>query len=149
MENNQRNYGIIHLASPLLIWAGMVIAITMEAIMKFKAPSLSLAVGLDVGRQVFPALMFAEWILLGVTLIIFFAQFPRFREARVIIPLSLAIICLALQFFYFLPILMHQAAEIIAGNAPPPSGAHKWFGVTTVVKVIMLLATANFALRSK
>ena len=149
MENSQRNYGIIHLASPLLIWIGMVIAITMEAIMKFKAPSLSLAVGLDVGRQVFPALMFAEWILLGVTLIIFFAQFPRFKEAKVIIPLSLAIICLALQFFYFLPILMHQSAEIIAGNIPPPSSAHKWFGVTTVIKVLLLLVTANFALRSR
>lgn len=149
MENNHRDYGIIHLASPLFIWVGMVIAITMEAIMKFKAPSLSLAVGLDVGRQVFPALMFAEWILLAITLTIFFAQFPRYREAKVIVPLSLAIICLALQFFYFLPILMHQASEIIAGNTPPPSGAHKWFGVTSVIKVLMLLVAANFALRSK
>src|SRR3712207_8678966 len=48
------------------IWVGFLAAISfMEAPVKFTAPSLTLAVGLDVGRHVFAVLNKVEWVFIA------------------------------------------------------------------------------------
>ncbi|MBQ0896551.1 hypothetical protein KBX37_26255 [Micromonospora sp. U56] len=53
------------LAVPIL-WLGMVIAISLiEAPLKFRAPGVSLPIGLGIGRLVFRALNAVEFVLLS------------------------------------------------------------------------------------
>ena len=48
----------------VFIWVGMIIAISfMEAWLKFRAPGVTLPIGLGIGRLVFGALNRVEWIL--------------------------------------------------------------------------------------
>lgn len=51
------------------IWIGMILAIGMESIVKFSAPTLTKPVAFDVGRVVFSAFNKAQLLLLGVMVV--------------------------------------------------------------------------------
>ena len=59
------------------IWLGMVLAISIEAPLKFRAPGITLPLGLGIGRLVFRALNTAEIVLATATALTFtFAPRP-------------------------------------------------------------------------
>lgn len=149
----ERKSGIVHLAVPLLVWAGMVIAISMEAVVKFHAPSVTLEIGVDVGRQVFPALMKAEWIL-AVIAVCLFSLNKRQRRRLTIRPGVVyfglaAIACLVFQTLVLLPQLMHQADMLLAGQVYTSNNIHIWYVLVTKIKVIALFIAAHFSLSSQ
>ncbi|WP_258950322.1 hypothetical protein [Lentzea californiensis] len=121
------------------IWLGMVLAISIEAPLKFRAPGITLPLGLGIGRLVFRALNSAEIVLAAATAITF-ALAPRPVAATVLL-VALAV-TLATQVTVLRPRLEARAALIITGGTPPKSRAHLVYIALEGVKVLMLVAFA-------
>lgn len=120
------------------VWAGLVLGISfLEAPVKFTAPSLSRAVGLDVGRHVFAALNKVEigFGVLGLGLW-FLAGF----DPRVQWGFAGVIVILVLQTAWLLPVLSEQAQTIIQGGGGSSAGyTHVAYIFLEVAKVAGLL----------
>lgn len=120
------------------LWIGFVCAISfMEAWLKFRAPGVSLPIGLGIGRLVFNALNKVEWVF-AVTILahIFLIKSPVITTASLMyyIPLMLLII----QTFWVLPALDARAELYIQGKPVPPSNLHFYFVGMETVKVVSL-----------
>ena len=130
----------------VLLWAGMVLGISfLESPVKFTAPTLTRAVGLDVGRHVFQAFNKVEiaWALAGVWLAL--AGRPG---RRIAVPIALAVLFLLVQTFFLLPALDRRTGMIIAGQTPPPAPYHLLYIALEVGK-LLALAGAGILLASR
>ncbi len=119
-------------------WVGFVGAISfMEAWLKFRAPGVTLPIGLGIGRLVFAALNKMEWILF---LSIIASLFP-FRNVIQTskFTLSIGAIMLAMQTIWLLPALDHRAELYITGAEVQPSNLHIYYVITEGIKMISLL----------
>ncbi|GHH59210.1 hypothetical protein [Lentzea cavernae] len=121
------------------IWLGMVVAISIEAPLKFRAPGITLPLGLGIGRLVFRALNSAEIVLAAATAITF-ALVPR-PTASIVLLVALAV-TLAVQVAVLRPRLETRAAMIIAGETPPKSRAHLVYIALEGAKVLVLIVFA-------
>lgn len=120
-----------------LLWAGMILGISfLESWVKFRAPSLTKAVGLDVGRTVFRFFHNVQTLLIFV--VIGLSLFAQFSIADWLL-LSGLIVILSMQLFWLFPQLNHRANFIIAGGSPPPSPVHSFYGAAEVAKFSLLL----------
>ena len=117
----------------------MVLAISIEAPLKFRAPGITLPLGLGIGRLVFRALNSAEIVLAAATAITF-ALAARPAAATVLL-VALAV-TLAVQVTVLRPRLEARAALIIAGETPPESRTHLVYIALEGVKVLMLITFA-------
>ncbi len=127
-------------------WAGLVAGISFfEAPVKFNAPSLTLAVGLDVGQHVFAALNRVELVLAIVSVGLVWAS----RSGRgTWSALGIAWTAVLLQTVWLLPALDARAVVFIAGGTLPPQPALHWlFGIAEVAKVGALVAAGWLASR--
>jgi len=129
----------VHLLQTLgFVWAGLVLGISfLEAPVKFTAPSLTRAVGLDVGRHVFAALNKVEigFGVLGGGLWFFAGFRPDVRWG-----LAAVVLILAVQTVWLLPALRAQAETIIQGGEEPnKSYTHVAYVFLEVAKVAALL----------
>ncbi len=126
------------LAALCLIWAGLVAGISfLETPVKFTAPSVILAIGLDVGRHVFGALNKVEIAaaILAVTILL------RLRPSRALMFKLLAVAAIvALQSAWLLPTLDARVTQILAGQQPPPAPFHWIYIGLELVKLILLLS---------
>jgi hypothetical protein len=128
----------------LFTWLGMVLAISfIEAPLKFRAPGVSLQVGLGIGRLVFRALNSVEAVLAAVVLITVGADPPA---PPVIVAVGVAVVALAAQFLVVRPRLAHRSDVVLAAPAvsAPGSGsrrsrAHYGYVGLELVKVIALV----------
>lgn len=104
------------------VWFGMVAAISLiETPLKFRAPGITRALGLGIGRLVFRALNLAELaLLLVLTVALIGAAAGLFRWALVA---GLWAILLT-QAVVLRPLLDRRAQLIVEGHAPPPSMLH-------------------------
>ena len=86
-----------------LIWLGMVLGISfLEAPVKFLAPSVTLEIGLDIGRYVFGAFNKVECVFaLVIAILLIIIR----RKDLSMVPLGLAWLSLALQTAWLLPVL--------------------------------------------
>lgn len=127
-------------------WAGLVAGISfLEAPVKFTAPSLTLEVGLDVGRHVFGALNRAEWVVAAVSVGLAWAARPRRGVWGALAVVGTALL---VQTAWLLPALDARAALIIAGGRPPAStGLHLLYGLAEGVKVLALVSAGWLASR--
>lgn len=121
------------------IWLGMVLAISVEAPLKFRAPGITLPLGLGIGRLVFRALNSAEIVLAAATAITF-ALAPRPMTATVLL-IALAL-TLVVQVTVLRPRLEVRAELIIAGETPPESRSHLVYIALEGVKVLLLITFA-------
>lgn len=137
-------------AAVIFGWLGMVLAISfLEAPLKFRAPGITLQVGLGIGRLVFRALNAVEIVLAAVVVLTVGAASPgRVPLAAV----SVAVAVLAVQTLFVRPRLRRRADTVLAA-APQPAGgmlersqAHYVYAGLEVVKVAALL-TAGAALQ--
>jgi hypothetical protein len=120
------------------VWLGMVLAISfLEAPLKFRAPGVSLRIGLSIGRLVFRALNVAEAVLAAVIIAAAAADPP---PARAIVPLAVAIAVLAAQLLLVRPLLNRRSDAVLAGQDAPRSHAHYAYIVLEAIKVTALLA---------
>ncbi len=119
------------------VWFGFVSAISfMEAPVKFTAPSLTLAVGLDVGRHVFAVLNKVE---IGFTLVSLWLLVQGGWPARVAGLLVGMAGIVALQTLWLLPALDARALVYMGGGTPPPSRLHFIYVAFEAAKVAGLL----------
>ncbi len=129
------------LIASLFTWTGFVCAISfMEAWLKFRAPGVSMSVGLGIGRLVFSALNKVEWGLLIICLCAVWVQGIRSIGLHGLWLILLAAM-LSIQTFWLLPALDARAEIFIRGEIPPASFLHVWFVGLEVVKVILLLVS--------
>jgi len=124
--------------SVVFVWIGFVCAISfMEAWLKFRAPGITLPLGLGIGRLVFTALNRMELIFLVITLACLF-PFKNISKSPKIIFLVI-ILLLLLQTFWLLPVLVSRAESHINGITPPASKVHLYYVISEFIKVFSLL----------
>ena len=120
------------------LWIGFVCAISfLEAWLKFRAPGVTIPIGLGIGRLVFGALNKIEWLFAVVIIIDLLMSKSRFfisKNTLFFIPLTLLI----LQTTSLLPALDARAELHIHGQTVPPSHLHFYFVGMEVFKVICL-----------
>ena len=119
-----------------LIWLGMVLGISfLEAPVKFMAPSVTLEIGLDIGRYVFGAFNKVECVFaLAIAILLIIVR----RKDFSMVPLGLAWLSLALQTAWLLPVLEARTEVIIQGQMPAPSFSHTIYVVLEVIKAVSL-----------
>lgn len=133
-------------AALVFLWLGMVIAISfIEAPLKFRAPGITIALGLGIGRLVFRALNSVEAVIAVALIVLTVAGdgWPRAALAGI----DAAIIALAVQVLAVRPALTKRSDAVLAdpGHAPAHrSRSHLWYVACEMVKVAALL-TAGLA----
>ena len=125
------------------VWLGMVLAISfLEAPLKFRAPGVTLQIGLGIGRLVFRALNICE-VLLAVTVVV--AVWAGGAGTLGVAAVAVAVVMLTVQIVAVRPALTRRSDQVLAGADGPRSHAHVVYVGLEVVKVIALVA-AGFAL---
>ena len=122
----------------VFLWVGFVCAISfMEAWLKFRAPGVTLRIGLNVGRVVFKALNKMEWLFaILIALRLFFYNESIFRIVNMLYFLPFAF--LIFQTFLILPVLDARAEAYLKWKVQQPSKFHLYYVVLEIVKVICL-----------
>ncbi|HRP58323.1 hypothetical protein [Agriterribacter sp.] len=124
----------------VFLWLGFVFAISfMEAWLKFRAPGVSLSVGLGIGKLVFSALNKVEWIFAAIVLSCLFFDKTIIRTSNKIW-LGFIILVLLAQTFWLLPLLAARADAIINGGSSAPSSLHWLYVTAEVIKVALLFS---------
>jgi hypothetical protein len=133
-------------AAATFVWLGMVLAISfLEAPLKFRAPDVTLRIGLGIGRLVFRALNTAEAILAVIILVSVAVSRPR---PSPLASLAVAIAVLAAQLIFVRRALSRRSDAVLAGQDAPRSHAHHAYIVLEAVKVIALFAGGILLLAS-
>lgn len=118
------------------VWLGMVLAISfLEAPLKFRAPNVTLQIGLGIGRLVFRALNTVEvCFALLVVAIVVAGPAPVGSTAAILV----AAVALAVQLIAVRPRLTRRSDSVLAGSDGPRSRAHYVYVGFEVVKVVAL-----------
>ena len=120
----------------VFVWLGMVLAISfLEAPLKFRAPHVTLQIGLGIGRLVFRVLNTVEVVFAIVLVVIATVSPPPVRVAGA---LAVAVAALALQLFAVLPRLNRRSDMVLAGRTAPRSRAHYVYVGLEVIKALAL-----------
>lgn len=121
------------------LWIGFVSAISfMEAWLKFRAPGITLPLGLGIGRLVFAALNKVEWvfaIIIIVTIMLAQKNPLNFQNLFALIPTVILII----QSWYALPELDARAEMHIRGWNVEPSNLHFIYVMMEFIKIFSLI----------
>lgn len=119
------------------VWLGMVLAISfVEAPLKFRAPNVTLQIGLGIGRLVFRALNTVEVVF---ALIIGAIAVAGPTPAPIVVALSVAAATLVVQLVAVRPRLTRRSDQVLAGLDAPRSRAHYGYVGLEAVKVVALL----------
>lgn len=123
----------------IFVWLGMVLAISfIEAPLKFRAPGVTLQLGLGIGRLVFRALNTAELVLGAAVLVALALQPP---PLQVMVAVLVAVVALAVQLLAVRPRLTRRSDAVLAGEVGARSRAHYVYVGFEVIKVIALLVS--------
>ncbi len=131
-----------------VFWLGMVAAISfLEAPIKFRAPGVSLAIGLGIGRKVFTALNAVELVL---TLVLAASCIVAKPDTPALTFFVLAAMVLIVQVAAIRPLLGKRSDRILAGEDLPRSKIHLVYIAFELVKVVLLISViiSLFALLS-
>ena len=119
------------------VWLGMVAAISfIEAPLKFRAPNVTLVIGLGIGRLVFRALNIVETVWATVLVVTLLLGLPG-TDATVAV--TIAVLALAVQVIVVRPRLTRRTDAVLAGLDAPRSHVHYVYIALEVVKTIALL----------
>ncbi|RUP31068.1 MAG: hypothetical protein EKK51_15190 [Mycolicibacterium sp.] len=119
------------------VWLGMVLAISfLEAPLKFRAPNVTLQIGLGIGRLVFRALNTVELVFAAVILLVALMSGP---SITVMVASVVAVAALAVQLVVVRPRLNRRSDEVLAGREGPRSRMHHVYVVLELIKVVALL----------
>ncbi|WP_135453795.1 hypothetical protein [Mycobacterium sp. DL99] len=134
------NAGLAVAVAVTFCWLGMVLAISfIEAPLKFRAPGVTLQIGLGIGRMVFRALNTVETTF-AVAIIVTLAL-HRPSEAAITV-FAIAIVALAVQLIAVRPKLTQRSNAVLAvapGEEPAGrSQAHYVYVAFELIKVIAL-----------
>ena len=118
------------------VWLGMIGAISfLEAPLKFRAPNVTLQIGLGIGRIVFRALNTVEVVFAIAILAVIVAGPPALK---VVVALAVAVAALAVQLTVVRPQLNRRSDKVLAGVDAPRSRAHYAYVGLEAAKAIAL-----------
>lgn len=129
---------LVQIAAPF-IWLGMVLAISfLETPLKFRAPGITVPLGLGIGRLVFRTLNAVE-VGLAVALTAAMLADQVGVTGRVV-PGVLVVLWAVLvsQVAVLRPRLDRRARRILAGQTPPRSHLHLAYVTLEAAKVVLL-----------
>jgi hypothetical protein len=109
---------------------------------EFLAPSVTLPVALDVGRQTFGVFSIVEIVLAFVLVL---AAIVARSERNILMAAVLVGVFLALEVIWFLPVLDARVEIILNGGTPEESRLHSIYIVFESAKLLLLGAIAGFA----
>lgn len=131
-------------AGVTFVWLGMVLAISfLEAPLKFRAPGVTVRIGLGIGRLVFRALNGVEAVLAAAVVAAVAVGGP---PAPVAVLAGLAVALLTVQIAAVRPVLGRRSDRVLAGDDSGRSRAHLLYVACEAVKVVVLLALGVTAL---
>jgi hypothetical protein len=117
-------------------WLGMVLAISfLEAPLKFRAPGVTLRIGLGIGRLVFGALNAVE-VVLAAALVTALTVDPPTSAG---VAPAVAVAVLLVQLLFVRPRLSRRSNAVLTGRAAARSSAHHVYIALETIKVIALL----------
>ncbi|MGY2701985.1 hypothetical protein [Nocardioides sp. HB32] len=119
------------------VWLGMVVGVSfLEAPLKFRAPGVTLPIGLGIGRLVFRALNAVEAVLAVLVVVGLLAGSPG-RAA--VVAFLVAAAALVVQVLAVRPFVSRRSDAVLAGDDGPRSRAHLWYVGLELVKVAALV----------
>ncbi len=131
-----RRTSVVGLFAVALLWLGLLIGVAFLATpVKFLAPSLKMAVALDVGRHTFAAFSKVEWLCAAALLLALIGGSTRLGVTMA----AILVVALAAQTAWLLPLLDARVATIIAGRQPTPSNLHWFYIALDTTKLVALL----------
>lgn len=126
------------IVASIFLWIGFVCAISfMEAWLKFRAPGITVGLGLGIGRLVFNALNKVEWVLALVILVNLLLAHQKIISPQQFL-FFIPLILLIAQTFWMLPVLDARAELHIQNQEAPPSHFHYYYVGAELIKVISL-----------
>lgn len=132
------------IATVSFLWLGMVVAISfLEAPLKFRAPGVSLRLGVGIGRVVFRALNRVE-VLLALLLLGALVRQPQ--PVPTVAAVGSVVVVLAAQLLVLRPRLSRRSERVLAGEEPPRSRAHHAYVALELAKVAGLAVAGVGAL---
>lgn len=124
----------------VFVWLGMVLAISfLEAPLKFRAPGITIQLGLGIGRLVFRALNMCEIVLAAVALAALVLGRP---PASAFAAVGVAVAALGAQVVVVRPALTRRSDAVLADAAVATTGrsrAHMVYVGFELIKVVALL----------
>jgi hypothetical protein len=130
----------------VFVWLGMVLAISfVETPLKFRAPGVTLAIGLGIGRLVFRALSACELVLAAVLVGSFAVERPALGVA---VTAGVAVLTLLVQLLIVRPQLTRRSDAVLSGGDGPRSRAHWAYVGLELVKVATLVIAGVLLLAS-
>lgn len=124
------------------VWVGMVLAISfLETPLKFRAPGVTLPIGLGIGRLVFRALNLIECAFAATVLVCIVTAGDSMSQP-VRLALSAAVLLLVAELAAVRPRLTRRSIAVLSGSVTqdgPSSHAHFWYVGLEVAKVVGLL----------
>ncbi|NLI99883.1 MAG: hypothetical protein GX371_01845 [Bacteroidales bacterium] len=132
----------------VFLWIGFVGAISfMEAWLKFRAPGVTLPLGLGIGSLVFGALNKVEWVLAILMAVdLFMLNRSGIDTPRLFYLIALGI--LILQTLWLLPALDARIPLYQQGMDVPSSPLHFYYVGTEIIKVVCLFVTGIHFIKS-
>lgn len=131
-----------------LLWIGFVSAISfMEAWLKFRAPGVTIELGLGIGQLVFRALNRVELFLaliIGASILSLASGFSATETNTYLIALAL----LVLQTFWLLPVLDKRIKARLNNVPVPKSNNHFIYIGAELIKVVALSICVLHLLKS-
>ena len=136
------NHWLALAVAAVFVWLGMVAAISfLEAPLKFRAPGITIQLGLGIGRLVFRALNICEVLLAAVALVaVVLGRAPGTTTAALVV----AVAALGVQVVAVRPALARRSDAVLADATIAISGrsnAHLVYVGFEVVKVVALLVS--------
>lgn len=130
----------------IFVWLGMVLAISfLEAPLKFRAPGITLQLGLGIGRLVFRALNICETILGLAVLVALCVAVP---PTPVVAAVLVAVGALVVQVLVIRPRLTRRSDAVLAGADGPRSHGHYAYVGFEAIKAVALLVGGILLLTS-
>ncbi|MBN9096907.1 MULTISPECIES: hypothetical protein [unclassified Pseudonocardia] len=121
-------------------WLGAVLGISfLETPLKFRAPGITVALGLGIGRLVFRALTAAELVLAAALTTAMIVGTTGVGPDAVTAVLVALWILLAVQVGVLRPRLNGRTRMILAGETPPRSHLHLAYIALEGAKVVLLV----------
>ena len=121
------------------LWSGFICAISfMESWLKFRAPGVTMPIGLSIGKLVFNALNKVEWffaILISICLFLLRNEISSMPALWLIVIVAI----LVTQTAWLLPALNNRAKAVISGKTLPRSMLHWYFVIAEVIKLVSLI----------
>jgi hypothetical protein len=135
---------VIVLPAATFTWLGMVLAISfLEAPLKFRAPGITLPLGLGIGRIVFAALNRVEVALL---LVLCAALVAGPRPPALVALVGVLAVLLGVQLGLVRPGLRRHSDRVLAGEHVSRSRRHLVYVAFELVKVVVLATIGTTAL---